>query len=176
MDVDESVRRIGDELDKWSGSIFAMLASGDEAALGKALIEGFAFTKEINRLKKQGMAAISAVLESKADATDSERVASLVQAFAVGARLGDALRDELSDIDGKSKVWRLLDAILLALDKIGTGRAALAVLFDSPDAGVRAAAGAYLIDLMPGRVVPMLRAIDEAAAARAPILAPIEFS
>ncbi|MGC2122659.1 MAG: hypothetical protein WA652_07375, partial [Xanthobacteraceae bacterium] len=47
------------------------------------------------------------------------------------------------------------------LDVIGAGRVALAVLLDHPDAGIRALAGSYLIDLMPEQVVPLLREIDE---------------
>jgi hypothetical protein len=41
------------------------------------------------------------------------------------------------------------------------GRASLAVLLHSPDARVRASAGAYLIKLMPDRVLPILREIEE---------------
>jgi hypothetical protein len=54
-----------------------------------------------------------------------------------------------------------MDGIVLALDAIGSGRAALAVLLDHADPGVRALAAVYLIDLMPERIVPMLRQIEE---------------
>jgi hypothetical protein len=61
---------------------------------------------------------------------------------------------------------RLTDAIVKALDTIGHGRAALAVLLDHPDPGVRALAGAYLIDLLPERVGPILHQIEEEARGR----------
>ena len=48
----------------------------------------------------------------------------------------------------------------MALDATGAGQVALARSLDHPDIGVRVLAGAYLIELMPDRVVPMLREID----------------
>ena len=54
-----------------------------------------------------------------------------------------------------------MDEIVLALNDIDPGPAALTALFDHPDAAVRAKAGAYLIDLMPDQVVPLLKQIDE---------------
>jgi hypothetical protein len=49
----------------------------------------------------------------------------------------------------------------MALNAIFPGRSALTAFFDHPNAGVRASAGAYLIDLMPDRVVSLLSEIDE---------------
>jgi hypothetical protein len=65
------------------------------------------------------------------------------------------------DTDGERKIWRLTDSIVRALDQIGRGRAALDVLLDHPDARVRGSAGAYLIDLMPARVIPVLRDVEQ---------------
>jgi hypothetical protein len=59
-----------------------------------------------------------------------------------------------------------MDAIIKTLDTIGSGRVALAALLDHADPGVRALAGAYLIDLMPERVGPILRQIEEKAGGR----------
>ena len=144
------------------GATFARCSiSEDRAAQGKALLSGIAIAKELDRLKADGLAAIQALLDERNALSDEERATSLIRGFAFGARLADTLHDKLLDTDGESKVWRLLDRIVLALDKIGFGRAALEALFDNPDAGIRASAGAYLIDLMPKRVVPMLRDIDE---------------
>jgi hypothetical protein len=56
-----------------------------------------------------------------------------------------------------------VDAIVKALHTIGSGRTALVVLLDCPDPGVRALAGAHLLDLMPERVVPILRQIEAKA-------------
>ena len=61
--------------------------------------------------------------------------------------------------DGENKVVILMDEIVKALNRIGSGRAALAALLDHPDPGVRAYAGVYLIDLMPERVCPILQQV-----------------
>jgi hypothetical protein len=161
MEIDESIIRLGEKLDAWWDGFCPMLDSEDRAAQGNALLRGFEIAKEFDHLKAQGLSAIAALLIRQDAATLEERVPSLIRGFGFGARLADILHDEFRDTDGETKVWRLLDGIVLDLDKIGSGRAALEVLFDSPDAGIRVAAGAYLIDLMPKRVVPMLREIDE---------------
>ena len=100
--------------------------------------------------------AVSKAIERNA-LSDEERATSLIRGFEFGGGLADTLHDEFRDIDGETEVWRLLDRIVLDLNEIGSGRAALELLFDNPDAGIRASAGSYLIDLMPERVVPMLR-------------------
>ena len=64
---------------------------------------------------------------------------------------------------------RLTDGIVKALDRIGSGRAALAVLLDHRDPGVRALAGVYLIDLLPERVSPILRQVEEEGVAAVPV-------
>jgi hypothetical protein len=95
-------------------------------------------------------------------AADDERAASLIRGFEFGARLADTLHDEFRDTaDGETKIVQLIDEIVKALNVIGSGRAALAVLLDNADPGVRALAGAYLIDLMPERVGPILQQIEE---------------
>ncbi len=117
--------------------------------------------KELDRLKSDGTAALTGLLSSSAPMASNERFASLSRSFEFGAKLAHALHDELLDTDGETKVLRLMDAIVLALDATPPGRSALTALFEHPDAGVRASAGAYLIDLMPDRVVPLLKEIDE---------------
>jgi hypothetical protein len=140
--------------------------SQDRTAQLKALLKGSEITNELDGLKAGAKTAINALLKRPDSAADVERAASLIRAFELASKVADALHDELLDTDGESEVWHLMDAIVRALNKIGTGRAALARLFDNPDSGVRAAAGAYLIDLMPDRVVPMLREIDEKGGGR----------
>ena len=164
MEMDTAIVELGAKLDKWLDGNLAAFASQDRIAQGKALLRGLEIAKEFDHLKAEGVAAIGALLNQQAAITNDERAASLIRAFEFGAKLADALHDEFLDTDGEANVWRLLDGIVLALDKTGSGRAALDVLFDSPDAGIRAAAGAYLIDLIPERVVPMLRDIDEMGA------------
>lgn len=162
MEFDGLIARLAAKLDAWLDRSLPVFSSEDSAAHGKAIRRGVAIVEEFDRLKAEGMAAVTTLLNRHLTVVDSNRKASLIQAFAFGARLADALHDQFLDTDGENRVWRLLDKIVLNLNKIGAGRASLDVLFDSPDAGVRAAAGAYLIDLMPERVIPMLRDIDDA--------------
>ena len=161
MGIDESIVQLGAKLDQWFVENIATFASQDRVAQGKALLRGFEIAKQLDRLKADGLAAITSLLNRAASVAEDERAASLMGAFEFGSRLADTLHDELLDTDGETKVWRLMDAIVQELNTIGRGRAALADLFDHLDAGVRASAGAYLIDLMPDRVVPMLREVDE---------------
>jgi len=167
MDVDESIVQLGQKLDAWWDGFSSMLDSEDRVAQGDALLRGIEIAKEFDRLKTDGLAAITALIDRHDLAPDSERAASLIRGFEFGARLADTLHDEFRDTaDGETKVVRLTDAIVKALDTIGRGRAALAVLLDDPDPGVRALAGAYLIDLLPERVGPILHQIEEEARGR----------
>jgi hypothetical protein len=163
MEIDEAIVQLGAKLDAWwEDDISPLLESEDRVAQGKALLSGFALVKEFDRLKADGLAAITALLTRQDVTTEEQRVASLIRGFEFGARLADILHDQFRDIaDGETKVVRLMDEVVKALNALGPGRAALAVLLDHPDAGVRALAGFYLIDLMPERVVPILRQIEE---------------
>jgi hypothetical protein len=167
VDIDEAIVRLGEKLDAWWNGFSPLLDSEDHATQGKTLLRGFEIAKEFDRLKADGLAAITALLDRHDPVADDERAASLIHGFEFGTRLADTLHDEFRDTaDGETKVVRLMDAIVKALDRIGSGRAALAVLLDHPDPGVRALAGAYLIDLMPDRVGPVLRQIEENASGR----------
>ncbi len=165
MDIDESIVQLGAKLDAWWDGFSPMLDSEDRAAQGRALLRGFEIAKEFDSLKVQGLAAITALLNRQDATTEDERVVSLVQAFAFAAKLANTLHDEFHDIDGETHVARFTEAIVKTLEGIGTDRAPLAVLLDHPDAGVRAWAGACLINLQPDRVVPILRDIEQNEAA-----------
>jgi hypothetical protein len=161
MNVDESIVQLGAELDEWFDGNRATFASRDRMAQGKSLLRGFQITKEFDRLKADGLAAIAALLSHHDPVAGDEHTVALVRGFEFAAKLADTLHDELLDTDGRNKVTALMNDIAGALDGMGAGRAPLAVLLDSPDARVRASAGAYLIKLMPDRVLPILREIEE---------------
>ncbi len=117
--------------------------------------------KEFDRLKADGLASITALLNLHGPVAGDERTIALVRGFEFAAKLADTLHDELLDTDGGNKVTALMDDIARALDGMSAGRAPLAVLLDNPDARVRASAGAYLIKLMPDRVLPILHEIED---------------
>jgi hypothetical protein len=161
MKIDESIVQLGAELDEWFDRNRATFASQDRSAQGKSLIRGFEIAKELDRVKADGLAAIATLLDYHEPVASEERIASLVRGFEFAAKLADTLYDELLDTDGGNKITALMNDIAGALDGMGAGRASLAVLLHSPDARVRASAGAYLIKLMPDRVLPILREIEE---------------
>ena len=162
METDGSIAQLGAKLDKWFDENRATFASEDRTKQSHALLGGIALVKELDRLKADGLAAIGALLDPAHSNTPLEYAESLVRGFEFAAKLADTLHDELLDTDGETKVVHLMNEIASVLDGIGSGRAALATLLDNPNPGVRAAAGAYLISLMPARVVPILREIEDA--------------
>jgi len=161
VETDTSIVELGSKLDGWFQDNRGIFASQDRVAQANALLGGFKLVKELDRLKAEGTAALTRLLSSDVSVSSNERAASLVRGFEFGAKLAHTLHDELLDTDGESTVLRLMDAIVLALNAIYPGRAALTALFEHPNAGVRTSAGGYLIDLMPDRVVPLLKEIDE---------------
>jgi hypothetical protein len=161
MEIDQTIIELGTELDEWFDKNQATFESQDRTAQGTALLRGFDLVKKLDRLKADGMAAIEEVLAQNESISRDERVTSLLRGFEFAARLADILYDELLDTDGAHAVRRSLDAVVQALDKVGRGRAALDALFESPDARVRGTAAAYLIDLVPERVVPLLGEIEQ---------------
>jgi hypothetical protein len=161
MNTEEAISKLAEDLDEWFEEGRSTLAVPDRFAQGRAIDRGVRIVQEIDRLKAEGIAAITAILDRANSEIGDVQAGSLVVAFKFSCRLADTLHDELLDADGVNEIWRLMDSIVRTLEQIGRGREALNVLLDDPRPGVRAAAGAYLIDLDPQRVVPILRAIDE---------------
>ena len=120
--------------------------------------------REIERLFSRAFGDVSAVeriMPGLGVVARALRVASLVRAFEFAATLKGALIDELSDTEGANELVMKMNAIASTLDESPPGRAPLAALIDHAKDSVRASAGAYLVDLMPDRVVPILREIDQ---------------
>ena len=161
MEIDQAITQLGAKLDQWFNGNLPTFASHDLEAQSKALLRGFELAKELDRLKAEGLAAIRAQLNRRDALTDEQYAASLVRSFEFAAKLKHTLHDELLDTDGETKVVRLMNNIADSLGAMSSGRAALALLLDNQDARVRASAGAYLIKLMPERVVPILRGVQE---------------
>jgi hypothetical protein len=161
VQFDETIARLGAKLDAWFDSNQAIFVSEDKQAHADALRAGFAILDELDTMKSAGLAAIAAILRPQSGIGPEEQAAALVRGFEFAARLKAALHDELADIDGGNELVTKMNLIADALDQGGRGRVALAVLLRHADDSVRASAGAYLVDLMPDRVVPILREIDQ---------------
>lgn len=161
MEIDKSIAQLAVELDAWFDANAATFNSTDRAVQGKAIRRGVTLVRKLDELKRRASTELTKLIEDRSLATRQERSNALLAGFKFGARLADTLHDELLDTEGETKVVRLMYAIVNALDEIDPGRADLATLLDDHDAGVRAYAGAYLIKLMPERVIPILRDIEE---------------
>jgi hypothetical protein len=159
MQADE-INQLGEKLDAWLDNLLPLLESNDAGAQGKALHDGIEILKELDRIKAEGLAALSGFLNRQDTISQGERIASLVQGFVFGVQLLAALYD-VGDTDGGNEVAALVREIVRKLDGIEPSGAGLAVLLNHPNDVVRVYAGQYLIDRMPERVVPVLRPIEE---------------
>ncbi|MFZ3350440.1 MAG: hypothetical protein WA268_06180 [Xanthobacteraceae bacterium] len=168
MEIEDAIAGLGMKLDQWFDGSAAIFASEDHTSQRKQILRGVAIVKELDQLKAEGLKAITSLLERKNQIPLNERSALLIRAFECAARLKATLKDELLDVESANAVVLLMNDIANALDATSNGRAALAVLLDHPDYRVRATAGAYLliVNLMPERVVPILREIDERSEGR----------
>lgn len=160
MNFDEAIAALGKKLDAWLDSHLAAFTLQDWTAWAKALLDGFEITNELDKLVTEALAAITLLLDAQRGTPVEERTASLVRAFEIAAQLKAALH-ELGDTDNCNELVLKMNGIADMLDETPAGRAALAVLLDHSKESVRASAGAYLVDSMPDRVVPILREIDQ---------------
>jgi hypothetical protein len=159
MQADE-INQLGEKLDAWLDDLLPLLESNDAGAQGKALHDGIEIHKELDRIKAEGLAALSGFLNRQDAINQDDRVASLIQGFVFGVQLLTALYD-VGDTDGGNEVAAFVREIVRKLDAIEPRGASLAALLDHPNDVVRVYAGEYLIGRMPERVVPVLRPIEE---------------
>ena len=162
MKIDNSIAQLAARLDKWFESDFEALTGEDLTDRGQALVGGIEIVKALDRIKADGLNALSRLIGEASVKTDEEQVALLVRAFEFGAKLKHTLSDELSDVDGANAAVGQTNAITERLDAIGSGRRlALAPLLKHTDAGLRVSAAAYLIGLIPERALPVLREVND---------------
>ncbi len=163
METEDAITRLAEDLDEWFEENRPTLFVPNQFPQGRALDRGIRIVRELERLKAHGLKALKSLMANSVSIPEHQRAASLIQAFEVGAKLAAALHDELLDTNGENKIVLLMNDIAAALDRTSQGRSVLSELLEHSDVRVRASAGAYLLikDLLPERVVPVLRAIDE---------------
>jgi hypothetical protein len=89
MKTDQSIVELAARLDNWFDGNVAVFASQDRPGQTKALLRGVAIVRELDRLKKNGIAAITALLDRPASQAVNDRVGSLIahSSFPRGSRL-----------------------------------------------------------------------------------------
>ncbi len=158
---DQRVRE-RDALIEQLDAAIAARSAGQEAALAAKLA---AVTKALQAAAAEQRAAMHAAVErAEATSDDEMRLARLIDAFVICA-LGEVIaHDDVADHETASRAVAYKHRIVAALDTIGGGcRVALERLLESPFAGVRASAGAHLLNagLRRERVVPVLQQIEK---------------
>jgi hypothetical protein len=158
---DERARERNALVEELEAAIVAQNA-GQEAALATKLA---AVTKALQAAATEQRAAMQAAVERAETASDDElRVTLLLDAFSVCA-LGEIVaHDDFADYETARRAVEYKHRIVAGLDAIGSGRrAALEQLLESPFAGVRASAGAHLLNagLRRERIVPLLQNIEK---------------
>jgi hypothetical protein len=162
MEIEQSIVQVAERLDAWWERFSAILDSDDRIAQGKALLQGFEIAKEFDRIKADGLAAVAASAVPQNSMTVQDREALLVRALSFAAKLKATLHDEMRDIDGETQIVRQMVVMADELRTLGN-QSAFAILLEDEDPRVRASIGAYLLakNLMPERVIPILREIEE---------------
>ena len=111
MQTDKVLADLTEKLDAWFDGSSEAFASQDRSAQAKAIIRGVAVVNELDRVQSEGLATLSQLVSRRDGATDEERTATLVRGFEFGAKLRHALRDELLDTDGETKVAHSMHAM-----------------------------------------------------------------
>jgi len=120
--------------------------------------------KNLDRLQAIQMDTFSKFLNIDSATTDDQRVARLLMAFNLGAKLSHIYYDVMPDEEACNKVMRQTYDIAHTLDGVGAGRRReLDKFLDDPHLDVRAMAAASLPDIMPDRAIPVLKEIQETA-------------
>jgi hypothetical protein len=120
--------------------------------------------KKLDTLQAIQLDMFSKFLNVDSATTDDERVACLLRAFDLGAKLSHIYADIMPDENVCNQVMRQTYDIAHRLDGVGSGRrAALKKFLDDPHLDLRAMAAASLPDIMPDRAIPILKEIQETA-------------
>lgn len=164
---DQRVRERDALVDELDAAIGAQNTNREAALAAKLAV----VTRSLQAAAVEERAAMLAAVErAEAASEDETRVRLLLDAFTICALSEVVAHDDFADHETARRAVAYKHRITAALDAVGGGRrAALEGLLDSPFAGVRASAGAHLLNagLRRERVVPMLQQIEKEVASSA---------
>ena len=160
MSIDDQISAFAARFDKWFLDTIIKSYSDDDVAQFKTFVVGIKLLAQLDDLRNQGLATLTTLLSCSDFASEDERINGLLRGFERAARL-EAISDIMADLDGMKQIDGVMDEIVVALSAIAPGRTLLVPLLEHDEARIRVFAGRYLIDLMPDRVIPILKKIDE---------------
>jgi hypothetical protein len=120
--------------------------------------------REQKAIQATQMAALNSLISDQPGrdpAVEAERVSRLLRAFELVAELRRIADDVICDTDIKNQWTRHGNRIVTILDAVDPQRQRLIPLLDHPRPDVRALAGVYLMEVMPERALPVLRAVHD---------------
>jgi hypothetical protein len=119
---------------------------------------------ELKTIRSRQQAALNSLIEERPSVDpdgEAERITRLLRAFEFAAQLGRIAGDVICDSQYSDQWTEQRKRIVTVLDGVDPGRLHLIGLLDHPIADVRAAAGAYVMEVAPERALPVLRAVCE---------------
>jgi len=162
LDDGETDPRLMTKLDLLE-NLFAAAGKKDGKAIMDAARKLKAHEDDMLAAGQKLRAAMATAFETaKAEADPDKRTAELLAAFELSAKVQFEAYDVLNDKETGDAAVVQAHAIAAALDAVPPGRrAALAKFLDSSDDGVLVMAAIHLQKIMPDRVTPILRDIEE---------------
>jgi hypothetical protein len=162
FDVDfyEKVRRMAGEQERIYFAAHRAKVAGNEVLREELRDQLVQLDIDQRALLRNAAAKFTSLCKIDPKASDDDKVAQLLQAFSIGAKLVGLWDDAMGSSAVSTRFERRLYTIRTALYAIGSGRlSALSVLLDDGNPDVRVAAAANLLELLPDRCVPVLKAL-----------------
>ena len=157
-DFDEKVRRIAVEQERIYFAAHRAKVAGNEVLREELRDQLVKQDFEQRDLLRNAAARFASLCKVNPRATDEDKVAQLLQAFSIGAKLVGLWDDAMGNVAISTRFERKLYKVRNSLYAIGGGRlSALSVFLSDDNPNVQVAAAARLMELMPERCVPVLK-------------------
>jgi hypothetical protein len=156
------IEQLMQELEQFPGKFAAPSAAGDLDALRQLMMRVGEVDRELKAIQSSQMATLTGLIVDRPSperAGEGERIARLLRAFELVAELRRVADDVIGDTNIKNQWTRQGNRIVTILDAVDPQRRQLIPLLKHPLPDVRALAGVYLMEVMPERALPVLRAV-----------------
>lgn len=157
-DFDEKVRHIYVQQERVYFAAHRAKVAGNEVLREELRDQLVELDFEQRALLRNASAKFTSLCKIDQKASDDDKVAQLLQAFSIGAKLVGVWDDAMGKPAISARFERKLYKINQVLDTIGFGRAgALGVFLDDKDPNVQVAAAVRLQEYFPERCVRVLK-------------------